>query len=78
MDQAEYAPGDRVKLMVSTARKNSTVALFVRPVGYAYPKPHMLRLKGKSQVYEFDIVKGDMPNIFVVKRSPSPTARSTR
>ena len=64
-DKAEYKAGDRVNLMVSTARKNSTVALFVRPVNGVYPKASMIRLKGKSQVHAFDITQGDTPNLFV-------------
>ncbi|MEM7394488.1 MAG: hypothetical protein AAF492_19315, partial [Verrucomicrobiota bacterium] len=65
LDKAEYRPGDRVKLLVSTARKKSTVMLFLRPVQGVYPKPIVLDLKGGGMVREIDITRSDMPNIHV-------------
>ncbi|MEM7392258.1 MAG: MG2 domain-containing protein, partial [Verrucomicrobiota bacterium] len=65
LDKAEYQPGDRVKLLVSTARKKSTVALFIRPAHGVYPKPIVMSLKGGGEVKEIEIAKKDMPNIFV-------------
>ncbi len=64
-DQREYAPGDKVKLMINTDRAPSTVVLFLRPANGIYLAPKVLRLKGKSTVYEIEVSKKDMPNFFV-------------
>ena len=64
-DKAEYAPGDKVRLMINTARADSTVLLFVRPVNGVYLPPKLIRMTGKSAVEEFEVVKKDMPNVFV-------------
>jgi uncharacterized protein YfaS (alpha-2-macroglobulin family) len=64
-DLKEYAPGDKVKLMLNTNRPESCVLLFTRPTNGVYQKPQVLRLKGKSTVEEIAVVKRDMPNFFV-------------
>ncbi|MBI3986990.1 MAG: alpha-2-macroglobulin, partial [Lentisphaerae bacterium] len=64
-DKGEYAPGETVRLMINTARSNSTVVLFLRPVERFYTKPQILRLTGKSTVVDVDVTKKDMPNFFV-------------
>jgi uncharacterized protein YfaS (alpha-2-macroglobulin family) len=64
-DKAEYRAGDTVRLMVNTARADSTVVLFVRPTDGIYLPPTVIRLNGKSTVREIGVVKRDMPNFFV-------------
>lgn len=64
-DKMEYAPGERAKIVINTARADSTVLLFVRPEGNVYPRPEIIRIDGKTAFYEIEIGKGDMPNIFV-------------
>lgn len=64
-DKTEYAPGEKVQLMVNTNRLNSTVLLFVRPANGIYLPPEILHLDGKSTVYEIPVVQRDMPNFFV-------------
>ena len=65
LDRREYAPGDKVRLMVNVNRPDSTVWLFLRPVNSVYLAPKTLRLEGKSTVVEIDVTKRDMPNFFV-------------
>ena len=64
-DKKEYAPGEKVKLMVNTDRAGATVVLFLRPANGTYLEPEVLRLKGKSMVHEIAVTKKDMPNFFV-------------
>ena len=64
-DRREYAPGQKVNLQVNTNRADSLVLLFVRPANGIYLPPEVLHLDGKSTVREIDIVKKDMPNMFV-------------
>jgi uncharacterized protein YfaS (alpha-2-macroglobulin family) len=64
-DQREYAPGDKVRLLVNTNQADSTVLLFVRPTNGIYLAPKVLRLKGKSVEDEIAVVQRDMPNFFV-------------
>lgn len=64
-DKAEYAPGDALELAINTERENSTVLLFVRPVGGLYPRPQTLRLDGKSRLSGIDVKPTDQPNFFV-------------
>jgi uncharacterized protein YfaS (alpha-2-macroglobulin family) len=64
-DKREYAPGDKVKLLVNTNRADSAVLLFVRPANNIYLPPKLLRLKGKSTQEEVAVVQKDMPNFFV-------------
>jgi uncharacterized protein YfaS (alpha-2-macroglobulin family) len=64
-DRREYAPGDRVKLLVNTNRTDSTVLLFVRPTNGVYLPPKVLHLQGKSLEEEVAVMQRDMPNFFV-------------
>ncbi len=64
-DKREYAPGEKVRLMINTDRANSTVVLFIRPSNGVYLPPKILSLAGKSAVEEIEVAKGDMPNFFI-------------
>ena len=64
-NRREYKPGQVAKLMLNTNRRGSTVLVFVRPEGGVYPKPQVVRIKGKSTEIEVPIGPGDRPNIFV-------------
>ena len=64
-DKREYAPGDKVKLMVNTDRAGAAVVLFIRPANGVYLPPKLIRLKGKSVMEEIEVIKRDMPNFFV-------------
>lgn len=64
-EKREYAPGEKVRLMISTDRADSTVVLFLRPANGIYLKPEIIRIKGKNAVKEIDVTKKDMPNFFV-------------
>jgi uncharacterized protein YfaS (alpha-2-macroglobulin family) len=64
-DKREYAPGDRVKLLVNTNRADAVVLLFLRPTNNIYLPPKVLRLTGKSAVEEVAVVQRDMPNFFI-------------
>src|SRR5262249_31450241 len=46
-DRREYAPDDKVKLLINTNRNDGVVLLFARPAG-VYQRPKMIHLKGKS------------------------------
>jgi uncharacterized protein YfaS (alpha-2-macroglobulin family) len=63
-DKREYAPGEKVKLMVNTNRNNGVVLLFARPSG-VYLRPKVLRLGGKSALEQIAVVQRDMPNFYV-------------
>ncbi|QDU90092.1 MG2 domain protein [Pirellulimonas nuda] len=65
LDKKTYAPGDKVRLQVNTARTGSSVLLFVRPEGGVYPQPQLVKLAGKSTIVEIEVAQGDMPNFFV-------------
>ncbi len=47
-DKREYAPGEKVKLLINTNRNDSTVLLFVRPTNGVYLPPQVLRLQGQE------------------------------
>jgi uncharacterized protein YfaS (alpha-2-macroglobulin family) len=64
-DKTDYAPGEKVRLMVNTDHADGTILLFVRPANGIYLPPKVLRLKGKSAVAEIEVTKKDMPNFFV-------------
>jgi uncharacterized protein YfaS (alpha-2-macroglobulin family) len=64
-DKREYAPGDKVKLLVNTNKAGGTVLLFVRPTNGIYLPPKVIRLQGKSTQEEITVVKRDMPNFFI-------------
>ena len=64
-DKAEYAPGDKVRLMITTNKADGCVLLFVRPSNGVYMPPKIIRLKGKNTVEEIAVVQKDMPNFFI-------------
>ncbi len=64
-DKAEYAPGQKVRLMINTDKADGTVLLFTRPANGCYLVPEVIRLDGKSTVREIEVSKKDMPNFFV-------------
>lgn len=65
-DKKEYAPGEKVSLMINTKQKDATVLLFVRPSGNGVCKsPEILKLQGRTVFKQLEILKGDMPNFFI-------------
>jgi uncharacterized protein YfaS (alpha-2-macroglobulin family) len=64
-DKATYAVGEKVKLLINADRADSTILLFVRPLGSVYSEPQIINLKGKSTTVELDITQSDLPNFFV-------------
>jgi hypothetical protein len=64
-DKREYQPGDQVRLQINSDHANATLLLFIRPVNGAYLPPKVIRLHGKSAMYQIPITKSDMPNFFV-------------
>jgi uncharacterized protein YfaS (alpha-2-macroglobulin family) len=64
-DKREYAPGDKVKVMINTNRNDGVVVLFLRPTNGVYLPPKIIRLQGKSTEEEIAVIKRDMPNFFI-------------
>jgi uncharacterized protein YfaS (alpha-2-macroglobulin family) len=64
-DKREYAPGDKVKLLINTNRQDGVVFLFLRPTNGTYLPPKVLRLQGKSIEEEVAVATRDMPNFFI-------------
>ena len=64
-DKREYAPGDKVQLLINTNRGGGAVLLFLRPTNGLYLPPKLIRLQGKSTVEEVAVVQKDMPNFFI-------------
>jgi len=64
-DKPTYAPGETMQLMINTARPDSTVVLFSRPVDGVYEKPQIISIDGKSGVREVTVEGADQPNFFV-------------
>lgn len=64
-DKREYAPGDKVKLLVNANKADGTVLLFIRPTNGTYLPPKVVRMQGKSFEEEIGVVMKDMPNFFV-------------
>ncbi len=64
-DKKEYQPGETVRLMVNTNRVGGHVLLFLRPVDGTYLPPQLIKMDGKSSVYEIAVADQDMPNFFV-------------
>ncbi len=64
-DKSEYAPGERVRLMINTDKKGAAVVFFVRPANGVYLPPKVIQMTGKSTVQEILVTKKDMPNFFV-------------
>jgi uncharacterized protein YfaS (alpha-2-macroglobulin family) len=64
-DKREYAPGEKVNLLVNTNRADGTVLLFLRPTNGLYLPPKVLRMKGKTEEEAIAVVQKDMPNFFI-------------
>ena len=64
-DKSEYAPGDRVRLMINTDHPGAAVVLFIRPADGIYLPPKVIHMRGKSTVEQIAITQKDMPNIYV-------------
>jgi uncharacterized protein YfaS (alpha-2-macroglobulin family) len=64
-ERDEYNPGEKIRLMINTDKKDATVLLFVRPANGVYLPPKIVRLKGKSSVEEIAVVQKDMPNFYI-------------
>ena len=64
-DKREYAPGEKVKLVINTNQNNGVVLLFVRPTNGVYLPPKVVRLKGKSTQEEIEVAQKDMPNFYI-------------
>lgn len=64
-DKKEYVDGDTLKLMVNTEQADSTVLVFDRAANGVYQKPKIVRLNGKSTLFETPVGKKEMPNFFV-------------
>jgi alpha-2-macroglobulin len=64
-DKREYAPGEKVNLLVNTARPDSWIVLFLRPANGMYQMPKIVHAQGKSTQEVIEVVKKDMPNFFV-------------
>jgi len=64
-DKKEYAPGDKVRLMINTDHAGAIVVLFIRPANGIYLEPKIIHLIGKSSIEEIEVEKKDMPNFFV-------------
>jgi uncharacterized protein YfaS (alpha-2-macroglobulin family) len=64
-DKREYAPGDKVKMMVNTNNTGGVVLLFIKPTNGVYLAPRTVRLVGKTSEQEIAVVQRDMPNFFV-------------
>ncbi|MBF0246035.1 MAG: hypothetical protein HQL31_12330, partial [Planctomycetes bacterium] len=63
--KSEYAPGEKLRLLVNTAKSGSTVLLFIRPLNGQVSAPRFLVQESKSALEEIIVEKGDMPNFFV-------------
>src|SRR6185295_5072281 len=64
-DKREYAPGEKIKLMLNADRENTTVVLFPRAANGVCVAPRLIHLKGKSAIEELEVAQRDMPNLFV-------------
>ncbi|UCD80120.1 MAG: hypothetical protein JSW26_01415, partial [Desulfobacterales bacterium] len=64
-DAREYAPGDRVRLLINTDYPGAAVVLFVRPANGIYLPPKVIHMTGKSAIEEISVTQKDMPNFFV-------------
>jgi uncharacterized protein YfaS (alpha-2-macroglobulin family) len=64
-DKREYAPGEKVRLLINTNRTGGAVLLFLRPANGICLAPKVIRLDGKSAIEEIDVFQKDMPNFFI-------------
>jgi len=64
-EKQNYRPGEKIKMMINTDRRNGTVLLFPRASSGVCLEPEVIRLDGKSAVRSLGVTKKDMPNFFV-------------
>ncbi|MCF0234895.1 MAG: alpha-2-macroglobulin, partial [Thermoguttaceae bacterium] len=65
-DKAEYAPGEKAKLQISSDCPDATVLFFPRLKTNAKPeKARIVKLENGGAVVETEILQGDMPNFYV-------------
>ncbi len=64
-EKAEYVPNEKLRLLVNTNQKNSTVFLFLRSEGNTVHRPTLLRLNGQTKIFELPIEQKDVPNFFI-------------
>ncbi len=64
-EKKNYAVGEKVKLAINTNNPESTVYLFPRTQSGVAMAPVVLKIKGKSTIYELDVKQADMPNFYV-------------
>jgi uncharacterized protein YfaS (alpha-2-macroglobulin family) len=64
-DKQDYAPGERVRLMINTDYPGAAVVLFLRPANGIYLPPKVIHMTGKTRVEEIAVTQKDMPNFFV-------------
>ncbi len=62
-EKVEYAIGEKVELLINSAKEDAQVILFVRPGSNA--QPELLALNNYQQRKDFSIRAEDQPNIFV-------------
>ena len=65
VEKRNYQPGETAVLQINTNLPDSTVLLFVRPVNGVCPRPEVIRLSGKSTLYDLKVRPEDMPNFYV-------------
>ena len=54
-EKQEYAPGEKVKLLINANREDATVLFFLRAANGIYLPPKVMHLNGKSAIEELDI-----------------------
>ena len=64
-DQHEYQAGDKVSMQINTNRAGAAVLLFARPSDGIYLPPQLVKLTGKSQLVDIEVMPQDAPNFFV-------------
>lgn len=64
-EKREYRPGETARLLLAADQSDATVLVFVRAENGIYPRPQVVKLKGKADVIEVPLQQRDMPNLFV-------------
>ena len=65
VEKTEYAPNEKVKLLLQSNRAGARLLVWVRPAGVYAGPPQVIQLDGKSTTFELDVTRSDMPNFFV-------------
>ena len=65
VEKTEYAPNEKVKLLLQSNRAGARLLVWVRPAGVYAGLPQVIQLEGKSTTIELDVTRSDMPNFFV-------------